>query len=430
MAQSTSVSAPKKEKELSIETLRGLAILLVVAGYIVQDDLARAADPSAFSSSLKFIYYLFTPIRMPLFTVISAYLYASFPATRATFKKLISGKARRILIPFAVISAVQYAVFSFVPVDGPQLSREIYKVYILPYEQLWFLYSIFWIFVLVGAMDAARLMETPKKWLAWLVAALVIHETVHMTRLFSITGVNYLFPFFLMGYGIKRFQKQLFSSGMIRAYFFVAFAAYAVHVVRYIDPALTLALPAFAHRLVVLAITFSAVPLIFHYRKSVPFLAKIGSYAFGIYLFNKIGLVPIKVLFTNLGIRNDVAVFSVYLLGSVSAAIGIQLVLERYAFTRMYVLGLKEPAAASSSAKNPARWSALSFPNPATLGLVFAGVLVSAVALFAGGGASGLASRTSDMICKATGAYGPMKSGCACRVPCRHCRGTLPPRTA
>src|SRR4051812_2363105 len=96
-------------KDQSIETLRGLAIILVVAGYIISGDLENTH--SIVASGLRYFYYMLKPVRMPLFTVISAYLYASSPATQDTIKKLFIGKSRRILIPFVVVSAIQYTYF-------------------------------------------------------------------------------------------------------------------------------------------------------------------------------------------------------------------------------------------------------------------------------------------------------------------------------
>lgn len=416
------IQKSRKIKELSIETLRGLAILLVVAGYIIKDDLSRGADHSIFSSALRFIYYCFTPIRMPLFTVISAYLYASSPATRETLKKLVTGKARRVMIPFAVVSAAQYLIFTLVPVNGPQSLHDIYKVYILPYEQLWFLYSIFWIFAIVGVMDSARLLDTPRKWLACLVISLVLHIALNPTRLFSLNGVNYLFPFFLMGYGIKRYSEVLFTKKMVWGYAAAAFIAYLGYIGLYLEGAAGL-VPLSIHKYFGIAVTFSAVPLIFHYRRSVPFLAKIGSYAFGIHLFNKIGLAPIKVLFASLGIRNDIAVFTAYLVGSVAFAIGIQLMLEQYAFTRKYVLGLNDRSAPSPEII-PVRRTVFSTVRLSHVAVCsMAAMLFTVTASFAQVHGGTLMVRSSEFMCQATGMCNA-KSVHKCGFKCTHCAGS------
>jgi hypothetical protein len=327
-----------KEKDQSIETLRGLAILLVVAGYIILDDLGLHGR-TVFSSGLKFSYYCLKPIRMPLFTVISAYLYASFPATKETFKKLVSGKMRRILIPFAVVSAVQYAFYSIVPTHVPHPINEIYRIYLYPLDQFWFLYSIFWIFIIVGAMDAFKMLETPKKWFFWLAVALVSNAIFDPTRLFSINGVNYLLPFFLIGYGIRRFYAMLFTPRMIKSYLAVMAIAYVPYLLQYWrTPGDADAL----HKGTSLFISCTAVPLIFHYRKNIPFFARIGYYAFGIHIFNKISVAFPRAQFHFWHMENDAVIFITFLASSVIFSIGFQELMEKFSFTRKFVLGLKD----------------------------------------------------------------------------------------
>src|SRR5689334_19069336 len=106
-----------KPKDQSIETLRGIAILLVVAGYISREFILPMdlTHPSLTVSILKYIEHTLSTIRMPLFTVISGYLYAASPVTFETLKKLISGKFRRIMVPFLIFSTFQFLFFLFVP---------------------------------------------------------------------------------------------------------------------------------------------------------------------------------------------------------------------------------------------------------------------------------------------------------------------------
>src|SRR3989338_7107680 len=119
-------SSMEKVKDQSIETIRGIAILLVVAGYITRADILPLdlTHPSLTVSILKYFEYIFATIRMPLFTVISAYLYASSPAILETFKKLVFGKFRRVMIPFLTFSTIQFLLFLFVPGSGYHLRSE------------------------------------------------------------------------------------------------------------------------------------------------------------------------------------------------------------------------------------------------------------------------------------------------------------------
>ena len=329
-----------KIKDHSLETLRGLAILLVVAGYIIRDDMGHGQH-SIVGSGLRFIYYCLTPIRMPLFTVISSYLYAASPATRETFKKLVTGKARRIMIPFTVVSTIQYTFFSLAPVKEPMPLHEIYKIYLFPLDQFWFLYSIFWIFVIVGAMDSFKMLETPKKWLACLVISTVLNVLWSPTRLFSIYGVNYLFPFFLMGYGIRRFPKNLFTRPLITAYLTAALFSYAFYVFLYLRPSLPGPMEKI-YKISGLCISYSMVPLIMHFRKNVPLFAKIGYYAFGIHIFNKISAALPRLAFQYFHLTDEGLIFFVYMICAVIFSIGLQILMENFNFTRKFVLGIKE----------------------------------------------------------------------------------------
>jgi hypothetical protein len=274
---------------------------------------------------------------MPLFTVISAYLYASSPATRESLKKLVTGKARRIMIPFLAVSTIQYLIFALLPMQNSPALENIYRVYIWPHEQLWFLYSIFEIFVIIGVLDAFNVLSTPKKWLACLAVSLVLHVFFHTTGAFSIEGVKYLMPFFLLGYGIRRFSGLLCSRKALRIYALLGLVSALGWALLYVRPIL----PENAHQCVGLLVTFTAVPLLFHFRPSVPFLARIGYYAFGIHLFNRIAVSATRAVFEHLNLHNTLVQFTTYMILGIATAILAQLILERFAFTRRFILGLK-----------------------------------------------------------------------------------------
>ena len=63
------------EKDLRIETMRGLALFLMVAGHVIgsSSDLGMKVPDD---SVLRYLYESLVYIRMPLFTAISGYVYA------------------------------------------------------------------------------------------------------------------------------------------------------------------------------------------------------------------------------------------------------------------------------------------------------------------------------------------------------------------
>lgn len=327
-----------KERDLSIETLRGFAILLVVMGYIITTDLPREMHTNIVASGLRFFHYIFTPIRMPLFTVISAYLYAASPASRATFGKLVHGKFRRVFIPFVTVSTLQFLIFSMLPMTNHPYVGDLYKVYIWPHEQLWFLYSIFEIFMIVGVLDALGALRTFRRWSVCFALSLILNIFVNPTHAFSLYGINYLMPFFFMGYAIRRFPEALFSRKTAVWYAAVSVVFGLFWTLLYVHPVL----PGLLHKCVGLVVSFSAVPLIFYLRKPMPFIAWVGSYAFGIHIFNRIVVSSLRSGFEQAHFQNTPMQFLAYVLGGIAFSIVLQLVLERFDVTRKYILGMKK----------------------------------------------------------------------------------------
>lgn len=69
------------ERDKHIETLRGIAIFLVVIGHVIGID-AKGGMKVSDDSLLRYLYDLFENMRMPLFTVISGWGYSLHPVTK------------------------------------------------------------------------------------------------------------------------------------------------------------------------------------------------------------------------------------------------------------------------------------------------------------------------------------------------------------
>lgn len=331
-----------KEKDPSIETLRGIAILLVVAGYVTRADILplELTRPSWTVTFLKYLEHALANIRLPLFTVISAYLYASSPPVLETLKKLVSGKFRRIMIPFLTFSTVQFLFFLCVPGSGYELGK-MARIYIWPNQQLWFLMAVFIIFILAGILDSFKALATPRRYFTVCAIAALLHVTVRFPGAFSLYGVNYLFPFFLLGYGLKRYpavflEKRYFP--VLAVVFLISVSIQPVyHALTHVsgDP------PFHLRRVLDLMVPFSGFPLLFYYRRPVPFLAFLGYYAFGIHLFHRVSVTGVRLAFQSWNIQDPFQIFIGYLTGGILLALLIQVLCEQFTFTSRAVLGLK-----------------------------------------------------------------------------------------
>jgi glucans biosynthesis protein C len=138
-----------QSKNTYIETLRGFAIILVVFGHVIGSNSnggMRVSDDSIF----RYLYFTLEYIRMPLFTVISGWVYANKPIDVSGSGKFILGKLRRLILPMFVISTILFLLRMVIPGTNtkPTLAALPY-IYVFPYDLYWYLYSLFIIFILV-----------------------------------------------------------------------------------------------------------------------------------------------------------------------------------------------------------------------------------------------------------------------------------------
>ncbi|MBW3546385.1 MAG: acyltransferase [Bacteroidetes bacterium] len=195
------------KKNYHVQSLRGLAIILVVLGHIIGSDNSggmKVSDDSIF----RYLYYTLEYIRMPLFTVISGWVYANKPVISEHRFKFIKGKLRRLIIPMFVISTILFLSRIMIPYanEAPRLEDLGYNLF-FPYDLYWYLYSLFLIFLIISVLDTQPFFRTIKGWALSLIAAFGIlfvemQFLNHLPNLFSWMGAAYLLPFFLIGIGV------------------------------------------------------------------------------------------------------------------------------------------------------------------------------------------------------------------------------------
>lgn len=188
-------------KDPNIETLRGLAILLVVAGHVIGID-ATGGMKVADDSLWRYLYASLQYVRMPLFTAISGWVYALHPVAAHEAGTFMFKKARRLLLPMICVGTLYFLIQYITPgTNRTGELAEIWKIYLLPYTVYWYLPALFLIFGAVAALDVHGACTTLRRWGMWLLIACagVLIEPQLSSRLpnvFSIWGALCLLPFF------------------------------------------------------------------------------------------------------------------------------------------------------------------------------------------------------------------------------------------
>ena len=103
------------EKNLSVETLRGIAILLVVVGHVVGSGPGGGMKID-FPHPLRYLYVWIDYIQMPLFTAIAGWAYALKPFSASSgFGSFVRKKALRLLVPMAAVGTLYFLVQYLMP---------------------------------------------------------------------------------------------------------------------------------------------------------------------------------------------------------------------------------------------------------------------------------------------------------------------------
>ena len=138
-----------------IDFLRGFVIFLVVFGH-VNLGLIGYEVFEIYKKGLTELYYLFHSFRMPLFFMVSGFLYASkINNNVADLIKSLKKKAIAWGIPYIVFSVLFWWIKYFMgdKVNTILTWKDLYLIPIQPIEHFWFLYVLFLIYCLVETLD-------------------------------------------------------------------------------------------------------------------------------------------------------------------------------------------------------------------------------------------------------------------------------------
>lgn len=329
-------------KNPHVQTLRGLAIILVVLGHMIGHTGTggmRVSDDSFF----RYLYYSLEYIRLPLFTVISGWVYASKPVEPGYESRFIKGKFRRLLIPMFVISTLLFLFRMVIP--GTNVTPDISTLprnLVFPYDIYWYLFSLFLIFLTITLLDTRPWFRKIQGWFLILIAAfafLFISENYldPVPNVFSFKGAAYLFPFFLVGIGIVRYKEVLLHRKMILILVPVFLLAVILQQVAWFSGN---SLPE-RHSPLGLAVGISAALLLFRLQLKNDILIYVGSYAYGIFLFHVFFTGGSRIILLKLGLQNQVVILVLGVLGAIFCSIIIEILIKKSSFLKFWLLGLR-----------------------------------------------------------------------------------------
>ncbi|HEY6923605.1 MAG TPA: acyltransferase [Steroidobacteraceae bacterium] len=273
-------------ESLRVETLRGLACLLLVAFHVIGSQATSGLRVDADSIYRQFAN-LFVHLRMPLFTFLSGFVYAYRPATLTYARTFAGRKLGRLLLPLLCVSTLYFLLTLVVPdATGKLPLQQIWRIYLFPYAHFWFLQAIILIFLVVIVLEALQLLSNIRRFAIVLAVAMTLHLCAGLqnaaTAPFSAVHATYLAPFFLLGLGANRFRDVLLRPACIWVSLACFLGAMTVHSITVAAHGQIAEQGTLLGLIIGISGTLTLIHLFPHFRP----LELLGAYSFTIYLFH------------------------------------------------------------------------------------------------------------------------------------------------
>lgn len=261
---------------LPIETLRGLACLLLVLYHVIGADASlglRVED-----GPVRWLNDGLAYLRMPLFTFLSGLVYGLRPFA-GNSRAFLVGKVRRLLIPMLFVGTLFAVLQALIPGTNSRVGPW-YLLHVNPVAHFWFLESLFWVFLVIWALERWNLIRDVKGYLLALTLACALYLTVRGWFMLGIEGAIYLMPYFLFGLAFSRFAlKPYLTSAWVR------WGLLILAIVAVIWMGMPVSNPD-RRTVAMLAVGLSLCMLSLSLARVVPWLAAIGRHSYAIYLFH------------------------------------------------------------------------------------------------------------------------------------------------
>jgi fucose 4-O-acetylase-like acetyltransferase len=188
-------AAAKPGRNLQIDALRGVAMLLVVLRHVIQHDPVGSM-PDVWIQ----VWRVIDSIDLPMFMFLAGFV--TLNRVRTPEWRWLADKARRLLVPWVAWGLVLYAVGALR--YGKSFGDFLWLTVLHPENGLWFLWILFWCYVLVALVH--RPLGRLGVWSLVVLAVLIQLVPVNDFGVWQLKG---FFPWFAAGYVVAAYRDRI-----------------------------------------------------------------------------------------------------------------------------------------------------------------------------------------------------------------------------
>ncbi len=318
-----------KNRNLEVDTLRGIACILLVAYHVIGNNPQRGLQVD--SGLYRDLNDLLAYIRMPLFAFLSGIVYSYRPVSKDYFV-FFKKKVRRLLFPLLSVGTA-FAVIQYLTPDTTAKITDWTTLHIIPVAHYWFLEAIFLIFCLITICEYFGLFRKVSGFLILFLASIVLYISKIDIIVFSVSGAIYLLPYLLLGMFFQRYDFKKYLNKTTLVVLFIVLLSLLILIG--ID-----LIPLYSRRSI-FGITMGLLSCTFFLstKLRIPFLSKIGFYSYSIYLFHVFFTASSRILLNKLALNNINLIFLFGVIIGILGSILLEKILDGTNFTRVLFLG-------------------------------------------------------------------------------------------
>ncbi len=316
-----------KNRVCHIDTLRGIACILLVAFHVVGFSTTGLRIDNGWYRDIN---DLLAFVRMPLFTFLSGIVYAYRPFSTG-IGRFVLGKVKRLLLPLLTVGTF-FAILqsNTLGVNSPPIDWHL--LHILPVAHFWFIESIFLIFLVLIPIELLCLFKSKTGFFAVFLISIYLYILDIHFKYFGVSGALYLFPFFLLGMGLQRFAIMKLIG--VKTGFLLIIGMTFILVMQHFEFVKIIKQSFMGFALGAM----SCVGLLSIKFESA-LLAKIGEFSYTIYLYHVFFTAGARIILNKLGVYDINILFLSSLIAGIVGSIIVELLFNRSNFTRLVLLG-------------------------------------------------------------------------------------------
>lgn len=323
-------------KPSKVQTLRGLACLMLVAYHVVG---ATDAQGMRFQSGwVRELMNALAAVRMPVFGLIAGAMYGY---SHKCGWLLVQDKFKRLLIPMLTVGTGFALMQQLVPASNLPI-EDLHLIHIVPVAHYWFLESLFLIFCMMAAVEKLYTMQTIIPWSISFAVSVLMYLWTPGFIWFGLLGAFYLLPYFLVGFGMTRLhwdaKQEHRQAGLILTLLGIGLIAG--------NMALAGTTSRFSPTMLLAGLSMACGLWSLGLRNA--FLARIGDYSFAIFLFHVFFTSGTRMALQALAWDAHALVFLASMLTGIAGPILVKVFLMRYASLGFYFLGVPKTAATAT----------------------------------------------------------------------------------